>query len=157
MSVGIIFQHFWQDQNHSDERKALEQSIDLIYQLPKHVPTLSMHNTQEQILDQLKTMSALTVDHTPITDGDGCKQVLRNWIQKNDINVIYIAGLHFEHCVMAVCDLLKQICNESNKDWENNFRVRVIRQCTAFVENESFWFIDKQQAIEQAVLDINEF
>ena len=157
MTIGIIFQHFWQDQNHSDEIKALEQSIDLISQLPKHVPTLSMDNSHKQIVDQLESMFALTVDLTPITDGEGCKRVLQDWIQKNGINVIYIAGLHFEHCVMAVCDLLKQICNESNKDWENNFQVRVIKQCTAFVNNDSFWFIDKQQAIEQVVLDINEF
>ena len=157
MSVGIIFQHFWQDQNHSDEKKALEESVDFINQLPKNVPTLSMDNTQKQMVEQLKSMSTLTVDHTPITDGNVCKQVLRNWIQKNNINVIYIAGLHFEHCVMAVCDLLKQICNESKEDWENSFKVRVIKQCTAFVKNESFWFINKRQAIEQVVIDIDEF
>jgi len=153
MSIGIIFQHFWVEQKHESELLAYKNALDLIEKLPNSVPVLSFDNTKIEIDQRIKQKFNISqIKNIDITQTESCKLFLKEWIHKNNLTTIYIAGLHFEYCVMAVCDFLKQICYEEKFSWENNFKVRVIKECTAFVQKDSFWFISTEEVIKHTGL-----
>ena len=131
MSIGIIFQHFWLDQTSELEQNVHRNTNKLIEDLPSSVEVMAFDITVDPILQQIKNkFVSLVAFRENIAISDLPKQKMKQWIQDKGINEIYIAGLHFNCCVMNCTTVLKDIANELDLDWGNLFNVKVIEECT---------------------------
>jgi hypothetical protein len=134
MSIGIIFQHFWLDQTSELEQNVYRNTNKLIEDLPSSVEVMTLGITVDTILTPIKNKFSSIVEYKEM---DASKIVLQKWIQDKGINEIYIAGLHFNCCVMNCTTVLKDIANELDLGWGNTFNVKVIEECTISLhENE---------------------
>jgi len=138
MSTGIIIQHIWKDQVGVLEKKAHLNIMRLIDHLPNNIPVLSYDIQLDEFSNKIskKFINLETFFEKNIIDLQ-IKEILRNWALKNKLKCIYIAGLHFNCCVMQCTTKLKEICYEEKLDWCNNFIVKVIEECTISQNNEN--------------------
>ena len=131
MSIGIIFQHFWLDQTGPLEQEAHRNTEQLIEKLDKDVHTMAFDISVTPILEQIKNKFVSLVEFKEnIAESDLPKRKMKQWIIDNKINEIYIAGLHFNCCVMQCTTALREIAEELNLGWGNEFTVNVIEECT---------------------------
>jgi hypothetical protein len=73
-----------------------------------------------------------------VAQSDLPKQKMKQWIIDKEIDEIYIAGLHFNCCVMQCTTALKEIAEELDLEWGNKFTVNVIEECTiSLQENQA--------------------
>ena len=134
MSIGIIFQHFWLDQTSELEQNVHRNTNKLIKDLPSSVEVMTLGIKVDPILVQIKSKFNSVVEYKEI---DVPKIIVQKWIQDKSINEIYIAGLHFNCCIMNCTTVLKDIANELDLGWGNDFNVKVIEECTISLhENE---------------------
>jgi hypothetical protein len=134
MSIGIIFQHFWVDQLSELEQNVHRNTNKLIEDLPSSVEVMTLGIKVDSILAQIKSKFNSVVEYKEI---DVPKTIVQKWIQDKSINEIYIAGLHFNCCIMNCTTVLKDIANELDLGWGNDFNVKVIEECTISLhENE---------------------
>lgn len=138
MSIGVIFQHFWLDQTGDLELQTHRNTIDLIDALPTTTKVMAFDITVEPILERIKQRFTSVVEFKEnVAISDLPKQKMRQWILDEGISEIYIAGLHFNCCVMQCTTALREIADELQLDWGNRFTVNVIEECTISLhENE---------------------
>ncbi len=139
MSIGIIFQHFWMDQTGDLEKQAHRNTEYLIENLNKNVATMAFDITVDPILQQIKDKFTSLVEFKEnVAQSDLPKQKMKQWIIDKEIDEIYIAGLHFNCCVMQCTTALKEIAEELDLEWGNKFTVNVIEECTiSLQENQA--------------------
>lgn len=128
MNTGIIFHHFWNKQKHKLELACHENTKNLITILPKHISVLAFD------VDKKTIRSLITSRFTDLENlcdqKDMSIEILKSWIKNKNISSIFIAGLHFNSCVMKLATDLKNISDALDKDWNNDFKVKVIEECT---------------------------
>lgn len=131
MSIGIIFQHFWTDQTANLEQDAHTNTVNLIKNLPNDIHVMAFDITVDHILNKIQNKFTSVVQFQEnVAISDLPKQKMKRWIQEKSIDKIFIAGLHFNCCVMQCATALREIAEELDLDWGNKFTVQVIEECT---------------------------
>ena len=78
--------------------------------------------------------------------------VLKDWINNNQLKEVHIMGMHYNLCVRQLLTRLWEI----NKDvWENDFKARVIEQCTAVCVDDEISSMEQHKTNNQCDLLIN--
>jgi len=168
MSSGVIFQHFWLDQNHDLELRTHENIKNLVGLLPNNVPVLAYDIRIKEIGEAIRNKFTNLTEFWEISIANDAelKQILKNWIQKQNIKNIYIAGLHFNCCVMQLTTKLKEIAPQLGLHWNWDFVVKIIEECTISLHEDKIhpceltdtklhmdyslvpqWLIKKQQVL----------
>ena len=70
---------------------------------------------------------------------DDNKDILEKWINKHHLQKVFLIGLHYNLCVRQLETRLFELCKDMGRDWNNDFQVKVIEDCTAAsVENKIY-------------------
>jgi len=139
MSSGIIFQHFWLDQSHDLEKRTHQNILDFVDLLPANIPVLAYDIKIAKIGEAIRNKFTNLEEfwEIDVSNDAELKEILKNWITKKNIKKIYIAGLHFNCCVMQLTTKLREIASEQGLDWNWDFVVKVVEECTiSLSENE---------------------
>lgn len=132
MSSGIIFQGLLLDQSHDLEKRTHQNILDFIDLLPANIPVLAYDIKIKEIGEAIRNKFTNLTEFWKISIANDAelKQILKNWIQKQNIKNIYIAGLHFNCCVMQLTTKLKEIAPQLGLHWNWDFVVKIIEECT---------------------------
>ena len=132
MQHGIIFQHLWPEHTHPLEQQCHDNIKKLIHSLPVNVPVLSYDIKVEEIAELLQKKFSninlfMELEYQATSE---IKKIMRDWIEQHNLKYIYVAGLHFNSCVMQCTTKLREICLDKGRQWNWDFVVRVIENCT---------------------------
>ena len=132
MQHGIIFQHLWLEHTHPLEQQCHDNIKKLIHSLPANIPVLCYDIKVEEITNLLqKKFSNINLFMELNYQADSeIKKTMTQWIDQHDLKYIYVAGLHFNCCVMQCTSKLREICLDKGREWNWDFVVRVIEDCT---------------------------
>jgi len=122
----LIILHFWNVHAHPLEQTALDNTKKLLKRTNiKHI--LFSGVEQKSLFDHTASKQVEFYDDS-IYDREAD---LENWIQQNNINRIYICGLHFNACVMNLTSKIFEVSKRLGKKWEIDFFVKIVEECTA--------------------------
>ena len=132
MQHGIIFQHLWPEHTHPLEQQCHDNIKKLIHSLPANIPVLSYDIKVEEIAELLQKKFTnihllAELDHQATNE---IKKTMTQWLDQHDLKYIYVAGLHFNCCVMQCTTKLREICLDKGRQCNWDFVVRVIEDCT---------------------------
>ena len=131
MQHGLIFQHLWPTQTHPLEQQCHDNIKKLIHSLPIDTPVLSYDVKIKDIVDLLQQRFTKVNLFVELVHADKeIKKIMRDWIEQHNLKYIYVAGLHFNCCVMQCTTKLREICFEKKRQWNWDFVVRVIEDST---------------------------
>ena len=109
----------------------------------KDVPTLGTMITRSDIMALLKEHT----EHDLMLEKN--KSILEQWLKDNDIDHVYLVGLHYNLCMRQVESRLFEICEATGRHWNNDFKVSVIEECTAAsIDDKIFQLQDYKQENE---------
>lgn len=125
--IGLIVMHCLENMRTSIEEKVFDNI--------KHV----LHHNQHTVLGtrlerkDVRDLVSNCADVDLMQEHN--KPILKDWIVSNDIDSVFIMGLHYNLCVRQLESRLFEISREIGKRWGNDFRVNVLEECTAVIHD----------------------
>ena len=131
MNTGMIVLHCWEDMKHPTELKVIENIKTVL--VNSNLPIMGSVITREDV----KVLIPHCVEQDLMLDEH--KDILEKWVNKHQLQKVLLIGLHYNLCVRQLETRLFELCKDMGRDWNNNFQVQVIEDCTAAsVENKIY-------------------
>ena len=131
MNTGVIVLHCWEDMQHPTELKVIENIKTVLGN--SNLPIMGSVITREDV----KALIPHCVEQDLMLDDN--KDILKKWIIKHQLQKVFLIGLHYNLCVRQLETRLFELCKDMGRDWNNDFQVKVIEDCTAAsVENKIY-------------------
>ena len=144
---GLIIFHCWNSMNHAVETQAFDNMKSILKQ-NQNIPMLASVVERPDLL--AKMPNALISDVDVMAEKNIL--VLKDWIARNQLKEVHIMGMHYNLCVRQ---LLTRLWEINKTSWENDFKARVIEQCTAACVDDEIFSMEQYKKNNQCDLLIN--
>ena len=125
MNTGLIVLHCWEDMQNPIELEAMSKIKTVL--ADTRLPVLGSVITRQDIRDLIPNCV-----HEDIMIASN-RHIIEQWVKKHKINNIVLAGFHYNLCIRQLESRLFELCESMGKDWNNDFKVQVLQDCTAAV------------------------
>jgi hypothetical protein len=159
----LILNHFWREHTDPLELTARDNTIKLLGDVDCPIYTRSI--TDQSMLKALKDKKIYN-EPCRWDEGDCILFNLGSFIEQHSVDKIFIAGLHFNYCVMELGYYIRgAIDNIPNLTFQDTCKVFVIKECTiAFneklhqpVELTPYNYGMKKQDVDPWLCSMSEF
>lgn len=139
MNTGIIVLHCWEEMLHPIELQVMENIKTLLSK--NKLPVLGSMITRQDIRQLIP--NCVAEDLMEIAN----KKIVRQWLIQHEINNVVLIGLHYNLCMRQLESRLYELCQDMGKDWNNDFTVQVIEDCTAAAMEDEVYTMQQYKNI----------
>lgn len=143
---GIILLHYWQNMDAEVETAAMDAAYEFLEKENKDTAVLCCGVEIERLKKMVENFHNSTIVERDIIE-KGNIALLMDWLDKNSVTDIKILGLHANACVAQLTTRLHEACELLDRRWETDFKVRIIKEATAALEQ------DKPVPVENGDID----
>jgi hypothetical protein len=143
---GLILNHFWSQHTHELEEACVNKTVALLNNL-NDWPIYTRQITHKKILNAI-TNKNLHDEPCRWDQGDCIIYNLQTWIKENNIDKIYVAGFHFNYCVMELASYVRGAIEALPElSFQDNCTLHIIKECSVA--------FDQKLQIPKDVLEYN--